>query len=117
MNEELNKLFEIKNTQLQEATDSNLFDTTVHLLIRIIIPFLVFFLLYSFVEHSNDIGIAFVAFFVSLFILFLIIVALLIEASNLNKKNKIHLTNINYILSIFYSLPFILILIITAINK
>lgn len=117
MNEELNKLFEIKNTQSEESTDSDLFDITVHLLIRIIIPIFIFFLLYSLVEHSGNIGIAYLAFFFSLFILFLIIIALLIEASNLNKKNKIYLRNTNYVILALYILPFILGLIVIARNS
>jgi hypothetical protein len=117
MNEELNELFEIKNTQLEEGTDSDLFDIVIHLLIRTIIPFFIFFLLYSFVEHSNDIGIVFIAFFVSLFILFLIIVALLIEASNLNKKNKIYLRNTNYVLLAFYALPLLILGLIMIVNS
>jgi hypothetical protein len=112
MNEELNKLFEIKNTQPEENTDSYLFNIIVHSVIRIAIPLFVFFLLYSIVDYSGNIGIAYIVFFISLFILFLIIVALLIEASNLNKKNKIYLRNTNYVILAFYALPFILGLII-----
>lgn len=117
MNEELNKLFEIKNTHLEEDTDSNLFDITVHLVMRVMIPFFIFFLLYSIVDYSGNIGIAYIVFFISLFILSLIIVTLLIEASNLNKKNKIYLRNTNYVILAFYTLPFILGLIIIARNS
>lgn len=117
MNEELNKLFEIKNTQPEEDTDSNLFDIIVHIVIRIIIPLFIFFLLYSIVDYSGNIGIAYIAFFISLFILFLIMVKLLIEASNFNKKNKIYLRNTNYAIIAFYALPFILGLILIAKNS
>lgn len=117
MNEELNKLFEIKNTQPEEDTDSDLFNIIVHFVIRIVIPLFVFFLLYSIVDYSGNIGIAYIVFFISLFILFLIIVALLIETSNLNKKNKIYLRNTNYVILAFYALPFILGLIIIGRNS
>lgn len=117
MNEELNKLFEIKNAQPEESTDSDVFNIIIHLVIRIIIPLFIFFLLYSIVDYSGNIGIAYIVFFISLFILFFIIVTLLIEASNLNKKNKIYLRNTNYVILAFYALPFILGLIIVAKNS
>lgn len=102
MNEELNKLFEIKDSNSKD-TDTNLFNVIRHLATRIIISIIILTILYLISEFTN-IGLQGIVnlIFLSTFILLIANMIIFIEASDFNKNQKKHLRNANYFLLILF---------------